>query len=63
MCNICHSIPCRPQCPNAEPEQVYTCDLCETPIYEGDDYYDIVSQLCICGECIAGAKRTAEAIE
>ncbi len=33
MCEICHSFPCRPQCPNAEPQQVYTCDMCENPIY------------------------------
>ena len=62
MCKICRSFPCRPQCPNAEPIEVYTCDLCEEPIYDGDTYYRLSDDLCACEDCVQSAKRTAEAL-
>jgi len=27
MCEICHMAKCPAECPNAEPEQMFTCDL------------------------------------
>ena len=63
MCEICHSNPCRPQCPKSdEPEQVYTCDICEAPIYDGECYYRISDDMAICEDCINDSKRIAEAI-
>lgn len=41
MCEICHSTPCHPRCPNApEPPEVYKCKACGEPIVEGDEYYE-----------------------
>ena len=59
MCSICHSNPCRPQCPNAEPRQVYTCDMCEAPIYEGDTIYRLADGTCICEDCVTKDKAEA----
>ena len=36
---------------------VYTCAICENPIYEGDDFYDIPDYGCCCTECIDDCKR------
>ena len=60
MCEICRSFPCRPQCPNAEPQQVYTCDMCDNPIYEGDTYYRLADDTCCCEDCVS--ERIAEAL-
>ena len=39
ICEICHNIPCHPQCPNAPPLQIVTrCKQCNSPIREGDEY-------------------------
>lgn len=59
MCEICHRSPCHPSCPNYEPEQVYTCDECENPIYECDTYYSFEGYA-LCEECVDKHKRTAE---
>ena len=50
---------CPAECPNAEPEQMFTCDLCEEPIYKGDTYYRINYDVCICEECMENARREA----
>lgn len=40
MCEMCHSIPCHPRCPNApEPVPVLKCRRCKEGIFEGDRYY------------------------
>lgn len=62
MCEICHRLPCHPSCPNYEPSQIYTCDECEAPIYEGDTYYSFEG-FALCEECIDNHKTTAEAIK
>lgn len=59
MCEICHMAKCPAECPNAEPEQMFTCDLCEEPIYKGDTYYKISYDVCICEECMENARREA----
>lgn len=48
--------------PNLEPPEdsrtvVYHCELCEEPIREGDDYYDIPSLGTCCEGCIRKSKR------
>lgn len=52
IAEICRSNPCRSQCPNAEPQQVYTCDFCENPIYEGDTYYKLPDDSAVCEDCL-----------
>ena len=37
--------------------KVYTCAMCEEPILEGDDYYEIGDFGMCCTNCIDDAKR------
>lgn len=41
-----------------EPEPMYTCDLCESVIYEGDDYYAI-DGITVCEDCVRSCRKTA----
>ena len=60
MCEVCHMSICDSRCPNApEPPQVYICSGCGQPIYEGDDYWDIMGEQW-CEECIKEARGIAE---
>ena len=60
MCEICHKSPCPAQCPNADPpEQVYICSGCGQPIYEGEDYYEILGEQ-FCDNCILDARKEAQ---
>lgn len=60
MCEYCHSSPHLPRCPNApEPSIVYECSCCGEPIYEGDTYYDVDSNVW-CEECILDTRKEAE---
>ena len=53
MCEICHQYPCHPRCPNApEPPIIANCQCCNTPIYIGDEYYDIEGDI-YCDECVS----------
>jgi hypothetical protein len=61
MCSICHSTPCRPQCPNAEEKAVKVCIGCGADIIDGETYYDIDGEP-FCEDCINASKRVAEAI-
>lgn len=61
MCKECHRTVCPASCPNYEPKQVYTCDYCENPIYEGDTYYHLPDDTCVCEDCITA--DTAEVSE
>ena len=49
-----------PSVSESEPEQAYTCDICEVPIYEGDTYYSITEDIAICEDCRRSRRRTAE---
>lgn len=50
-----------PDAPLEPPEdrrrKVFICPICEEPIYEGEDYYDIPELGPCCEECISDAKR------
>lgn len=48
-----HDAPLEPK----EPELriAFICELCEEPIYEGDEYYDIPGLGKCCAECISDA--------
>lgn len=63
MCEICYRSPCHPSCPNYEPEICTYCDLCNSTIYVGDEYYEIdcsdICEDCI-SEYVSGRKKTAE---
>jgi hypothetical protein len=60
ICDICLHTPCHPRCPNApDPPIVFYCDICNDPIYEGDDYYDFGEEK-YCYDCVQRAFRTAE---
>lgn len=59
MCDICMKSPCDPRCPNApEPPVVFICSGCGDPIYDGDDYWDVMGEQW-CEKCIDDAKGTA----
>lgn len=59
MCDICVSSPCIPGCPNApDPPQVYVCSGCGDPIYDGDDYWDLMGEQW-CENCIDDARKEA----
>ncbi len=63
MCDVCRQSPCDPRCPNApEPQSVFICSGCGDPIYDGDDYYEIMGEQ-FCQNCIDDARRVAEYIE
>lgn len=60
MCDICMKSPCDPRCPNApEPPTVFVCSGCGDPIYDGDDYWDIMGEQW-CSRCIDESKKVAE---
>lgn len=60
MCEVCLSLPCHPRCPNApEPPAVFICSGCGDPIYDGDDYWDILNEQW-CKECVDQAQGVAE---
>lgn len=52
MCELCHSFPCHPRCPNAsEPTPVMRCVECGEGIFEDDQYFDGPNGP-ICRECL-----------
>ena len=54
MCSVCLTTPCNPRCPNApEPVPVYTCDWCNEPIFENEEYME-TPEGPVCKECIEG---------
>lgn len=59
MCEICHSFPCRPQCPNFEDEPAMYCESCDCPIYPDDNYYEI-NDVILCEDCVYECRRTAD---
>lgn len=60
MCEICHSIPCHPKCPNAiEPSVIEVCCGCGMEILAGEYYYDIHGEPW-CNDCVRRAWRMAE---
>jgi len=60
MCEICLSLPCHPRCPNApDPPTVFICSGCGEPIYDGDDYWDLVGEQ-FCEGCIEDSRKVAE---
>ena len=56
MCDICHSNPCRPQCPNAVDIPALRCEGCGDALYNGETYYQI-GETILCEECIKKAKK------
>ena len=51
MCNFCRHSHCSSGCPNSdEPAELYRCEVCEEPIYEGDEYIDYGGTM-ICADC------------
>ena len=60
MCEECLHYKCPSQCPNApEPKRVFICSGCGGPIYDGDNYYDILGEQ-FCETCIEEARKEAE---
>ena len=61
MCEHCHYYSGHhPSCPNApEPPIFDHCEICDEPIYEGDEYYHI-DEKNYCEACVRGSYRTAE---
>lgn len=56
MCSICLNIPCLRGCPNKKEEKpVYTCSICEEPIYDGEVAY-LMGNDVICCDCIEDAE-------
>jgi len=41
-----------------EPEIIHYCDLCDSAIYEGEDYYDIGGTK-VCEDCVRSCRKTA----
>ena len=65
MCQVCRQYPCHPRCPNAEPPRpVYTCDIRNEGIYDGERYFDSPRNGPICENCIGdmGAKEFMELV-
>lgn len=64
MCEICYRSPCHPSCPNYEPEICTYCEICESPIYEGDKFYEEINGCIMCVDClmdyISEHEKTAE---
>jgi len=42
-----------------EPEVIFECEVCEEPIYEGDDYYFVFEDVRVCESCMEKFRRTA----
>lgn len=60
MCDVCRQYPCHPQCPNADEPEVYAhCEICDEPIYDGDEYYNLDGHK-YCEACVQSGYRTAE---
>ena len=60
MCKICLTHPCDSRCPNAPEPPIYArCSMCEKPIYDGDDYYEI-DDYNYCESCVRDCWKTAE---
>lgn len=39
MCELCHSIPCHPRCPNSDDKPTrHICGICREPIYVGEEF-------------------------
>lgn len=58
MCSECRSNPCKPQCPNANPEPFIfaNCQICGEPIFDGENAYSVYEDEYICEDCINDAK-------
>jgi hypothetical protein len=62
-CEICHSYPHHPRCPEAEePPIVYYCSECKEPIYDGEEFFRIKDKK-YCMECMEDFKEYAEVEE
>ena len=63
MCEICGQYFHHPACPLApeppKPPVFAHCDLCDEPIYDGDEYYELDDHK-YCEACVQGGYRTAE---
>lgn len=60
MCEECRMTPCHPRCPNApDPPSVFICSGCGDPIFDGEDYWDIMGEQW-CANCIDSSRRIAE---
>lgn len=63
MCELCRRHPCDSRCPNApEPEIFDHCVACGSPIFDGDDYYEIDGEP-RCEFCVENARKTANVEE
>lgn len=53
MCDLCHSYPHHPHCPNApEPATVGKCFFCEEDIKVGDEFKEVFGTP-ICKSCVS----------
>ncbi len=59
MCDVCSKTPCMDRCPNAVHEAIHWCCLCDSEIYEGEDYLDLDDGP-VCMDCVSYHKKTAE---
>ena len=60
MCDYCHQYTCPSGCPNAPDPPIYAhCEICDEPIYDGDEYYKI-NEHNYCEACVLNSYRTAE---
>lgn len=50
MCMLCRHLPCLPDCPNCEIEEVCECDYCRDTIVVGEKYYEYDGK-CYHSEC------------
>ena len=59
MCDICLMTICDSRCPNApDPPRVFICSGCGEPIFEGDDYWDILGEQW-CEHCVDDRRSVA----
>lgn len=57
LCDMCHSIPHLPGCPNApEPKPVMQCAWCADDIFAGDYVYRIEGEK-VCTSCVEALKE------
>lgn len=64
MCKECGHYICPSNCPNSsyEEREVCRCEICNKPILEGDEYYEI-GELNYCEDCVLNGYKVAEVDE
>ena len=59
MCEICRQYPCAAGCPNNDDEPLFYCRICDSPIYAGEDYYEIDDTI-YCEDCVHDSRKSAD---